>query len=119
MQANSTMYQNKKRKTAPLLKKGDKIYLFTKNLKINKRRSKKLDHVRVESFFIKNVKGQINYELNLLIDARIFFVFHIFVLESTHSNTSIQKTFRYSPQKNQEYEIKRILQKQGQQHLIK
>ena len=95
MQKKSTKYQNKKRKMTPLLKKRNKIYLHTKNLKINKERSKKLDHVKVESFFIKNVKGLINYELNLLVDAKIFLVFHVFILKSTHSNTLIQTTFRY------------------------
>ena len=89
MQRNSTTYQNKRRKTTPLLKEGDKVYLLTKNLKINKRRSKKLDHVKVESFFIKIIKGRINYELNFSIDAKIFFIFHISMLKSTHSNTSI------------------------------
>ena len=78
-----------------LLKKRNKVYLHTKNLKINKERSKKLNHVKVESFFIKIVKESINYELNFFIDARIFFVFHIFVLKSTHSKTSIQIIFRY------------------------
>ena len=89
MQTNSTMYQNKKRKTAPQLKEGDKVYLLTKNLKINKRRNKKLDYVKIESFFIKIIKGRINYELNFFVDARIFSIFHVFVLKSTHSKTSI------------------------------
>ena len=79
----------------PLLKKGNKIYLFTKNLKINKKKSKKLNHVKVESFFIKKVKERINYELNFSIEVKVFFVFHVFVLKSTHSNTLIQITFRY------------------------
>ena len=87
MQEKSTIYQNKKKKMAPLLKEENKIYLFTKNLKINKRRSKKLNHVKVKSFFIKVVKGRMNYELNFLNDARIHFVFHISLLKSTHSNT--------------------------------
>ena len=89
MQTNSTIYQNKKRKTTSLLKKKNKMYLFTKNLKINKKRSKKLDHVKVESFFIKIVKGRINYELNFFVDVKMFLVFHIFVLKFAHSNTSI------------------------------
>ena len=95
------------------------MYLFTKNLKINKKRSKKLDHVKVESFFIKVVKGQINYELNLLVDARIFSIFHVFVLESIHSKTSIQTTFHYKSQENQEYEVEQILQQQDQRYLVK
>ena len=103
---------------APLLKEGDKIYLLTKNLKINKKRSKKLNHVKVEPFFIKAVKGRINYELDLPADARIYSVFHIFVLESAHSNTSIQTTFRYE-REDQEYEVEQILQQQNQQYLVK
>ena len=89
MQTSLVTYQNKKRKTTFLLKKKNKIYFFTKNLKINKRRSKKLNHVKVESFFIKVVKGRINYELNFFINAKIFLVFHVFVLKSTHSKTLI------------------------------
>ena len=109
MQKNSTTYQNKKRKTTPLLKEGNKTYFFTKNLKINKRKSKKLDHVKVESFFIKVVKDQINYELNFFVDIKIFFIFHVFMLKSTHSNTLIQKIFRYRSQEDQEHEVEQIL----------
>ena len=109
MQTNSTTYQNKKRKTTSQLKERNKVYLITKNLKINKRKNKKLDHVKIKSFFIKVVKGRINYELNLLVDAKIFSIFHVFVLKLTHSKTSIQTTFRYQSQENQEYEVKQIL----------
>ena len=119
MQRKSTKYQNKKRKMTPLLKKGDKVYLFTKNLKINKKKSKKLDHVKVESFFIKIIKGRINYELNLLENAKIFLVFHISILKSIHSKTSIQITFQYQSQENDEFEVKKILKKKGQEYLVK
>ena len=119
MQKSSIKYQNKKRKTTPLLKKRNKIYLFTKNLKINKRKNKKLDHVKVESFFIKVVKERINYELNFFVDAKIFLVFHVSILKSIHSKTSIQITFRYQSQKNDEFEIEKILKKKGQKYLVK
>ena len=82
------------------MKKEDKAYLYTRNLKINKGRNKKLDHVKVESFFVKIIKKSINYELNFFVNVKIFFVFHIFVLKSTHSNMSIQTIFRYQSQKN-------------------
>jgi len=36
----------------PLLKKGDKVYLYIKNLK-SKRLSKKLDYIKVRPFLIK------------------------------------------------------------------
>ena len=72
-----------------LLKKRNKMYLHIKNLKINKEKSKKFDHIKVKSFFIKIVKGSINYELKFLVDIKIFLVFYIFMLKSTHSNTLI------------------------------
>ena len=37
---------DKKLKMAPQLKKGDKVYLLTKNWKVKKPRTKKLDHVK-------------------------------------------------------------------------
>ena len=119
MQRSSTIHQNKKRKMTLLLKEGNKVYLLTKNLKINRKRSKKLNHVKIESFFIKSVKGRVNYELNLSIDAKIFLVFHTSILEFAHSNTSIQITFRYKSQEDQEYEVEQILRQEGQQYLVK
>ena len=53
---------NKKRKMYPQLKKGDKVYLNTKNLK-SKRPSKKLDYVKVGPFLVKQPKGPVDYEL--------------------------------------------------------
>jgi len=110
MQIRSTKYQNKKRKMAPQLKKGDKVYLLTKNLKI-KKKSKKLDHVKVEPFFIKEVKGSVNYELDLLKDAKVFLVFHISLLKSADPSTPIQGTFHYHPQEEDRFEVERILEK--------
>jgi len=118
MQIKSTKYQNKKRKMTPQLKEEDKVYLLTKNLKIRKK-SKKLDHVKIESFFIKAVKRSINYELDLPKNAKVFLVFHISLLESADLSTSIQKTFHYKSQKKNRFEVKEILKKKGQQYLVK
>jgi len=70
------------------------MYLLTKNLKI-KKKSKKLNYVKIELFFIKVVKESINYELDLLKNAKVFLIFYISLLESVDSNTFIQKTFHY------------------------
>ena len=88
MQEHSGNYQNKKRKTAPQLKKGDKVYLLTKNLK-TRTPSKKLDHIKVGPFFIKEVKGSQNFELDLLKDAKVHPVFHISLLEPADPGTPI------------------------------
>jgi len=98
MQIRSAKYQNKKRKMASQLKKGDKVYLLTKNLKIRKK-SRKLDHVKVEPFFIKEVKEPVNYELD--------------------PSTSIQETFHYHSQEENRFEVERILEKKSQRYLVK
>jgi hypothetical protein len=94
------------------------MYLLTKNLRIRKK-SKKLDHVKVESFFIKAVKGPINYELDLPKDVRVFSVFHISLLKSVDPSTPIQETFHYKSQKKNRFKVERILKKKGQQYLVK
>ena len=43
---------NKKRKNRPQLKKRNKVYLLTKNIK-SKRLSKKLDYIKVRLFLVK------------------------------------------------------------------
>jgi len=88
MQERSIRYQNKKRKTTPQLKEKDKIYLFIKNLRTRKL-SKKLNYIKVESFLVKKTKRSINYELDLLKNAKVFLVFYISLLKSIDSSTSI------------------------------
>ncbi len=94
------------------------MYLLTKNLKTRKK-SKKLDHVKVESFFIKVVKESINYELDLPKDAKVFLVFHISLLEPVDPSTPIQETFHYYPQEENRFEIEKILEKRDQRYLVK
>jgi len=118
MQERSAKYQNKKRKMAPQLKEEDKVYLLTRNLK-TKKKSRKLNHVKVEPFFIKIVKRSVNYELDLPKDAKVFLVFHVSLLESVDLNTPIQETFHYRAQEKSRYEVERILKQQGQNYLIK
>jgi hypothetical protein len=118
MQIRSAKYQNKKRKMASQLKERNKMYLLTKNLKIRKK-SKKLNHVKVESFFIKKVKRLVNYELDLPKNAKVFLVFHISLLESVDPNTPIQETFHYHSQKENRFEVEKILEKRDQRYLVK
>lgn len=119
MQTRSAKYQNKKRKMAPQLKEGDKVYLLTKNLKVKKPRRKKLDHVRVGPFLIKAVKGPVNYELDLPKDAKVFPVFHISLLEPADPSTPIQETFHYKSQEGDRYEVEQILEQRDQRYLVK
>ena len=122
MQNTSIKYQNKKRKMTSQLKKRNKVYLSTKNLKYrkkNKKKNKKFDSIKTESFFIKTVKESINYELNLSTDVKVFSVFHVSLLKSVDSDTFIQNIFHYEIQKDDEYEIEKILNNQNQKYFIK
>ena len=109
---------NKKRKNGPQLKEGDKVYLLTKNLRIT-RPSRKLDHVKVGPFLIKKVRGSVNYELELLPDAKVHPVFHVSLLEPADSNTPLQETFHYKVEEETEFEVERILHQVGQKYLVK
>ena len=93
-QRRAISYVNQKRKTAPQLKKGDKVYLLTKNLR-TRRPTKKLDHVKVGPFFISEQRGPVNYRLDLPKDAKVHPVFHVSLLELANPRTLIQKTFYY------------------------
>ena len=79
-----------KKKNKPQLKKKNKIYLLTNNLR-TKRPSKKFDYRKVDLFFIKAVKKLRdikqpvkNYKFNLSRDVRIYLIFDIRFLESAH-----------------------------------
>ena len=109
---------NKKRKMAPQLKKGDKVYLLTKNLK-SRRPTKKLDQVKVGPFFIEEARGPVNYRLRLPADAKIHPVFHISLLEPADAETPCQETFHFVPEEETEFEVEKILEKKGQRYLIK
>ena len=110
-------YVNKKRKKGPQLKEEDKVYLLTKNL-MTKRPTKKLNHTKIESFFIKAVKRSVNYELSLPKNIRIHSIFHINLLKSADLSTLIQKELHFESLK-EEYTVKEILKKKDQKYLIK
>ena len=76
------------------LKERNKIYFFIKYLKYkkkNRKRSKKLDHVKIESFFIKINKKSIVYEFDFSKNVKIHLIFHVSLLKSIDFNTFIQK----------------------------
>jgi hypothetical protein len=93
---------------APQLKRGDKVYLLTKNLR-TKRPSKGLNNVKVRPFLISDQKGPVTYTLNLPLDAKIHLRFHINMLELADPKTPLQKTFHYKAEEENEFEVERII----------
>ena len=63
-----------------MLKKGDKVYLFRKNIKI-KRLSNKLNYKKLGLFKIKEIKRLINYKFKLPNIIKIYFIFYISLLK--------------------------------------
>jgi hypothetical protein len=107
-QNQSILYINKKRKTAPQLKREDKVYLHTKNLR-TKRPSKGLDNIKVRLFLISKRNGLVTYTLELPPDAKIHPRFYISLLEPADPETPLQRTFRYEIEEEKEFKVKKIL----------
>ena len=110
---------DKKLKMAPQLKKGDKVYFLTKNWKVKKPRIKKLDYVKVRLFSVKERTGPVNIRLRLLRNAWVHPNFHISMIELADQSTPLQEIFHYQPEEEQEFKIKYILKRKGQQYLVK
>jgi len=109
-----TLYANKKRDRKSTLKKRNKAYLLRRNIK-TKRSSNKLNHTKLESYKILEIKELINYKLNLSTSMRIHSIFHICLLKSADLNTSIQTESSKidSESQNVEYKVKDILNRQN------
>ena len=86
---------DKKLKIAPQLKKEDKVYLLTRNWKVKKPRTKKLDYVKVRLFSIKERTGLVNVRLRLPRDVQVHPNFHISMIELADQSTLLQETFHY------------------------
>jgi hypothetical protein len=114
-QRNSISYVNKKRKTAPQLKEGDKVYLYTQNLR-TQRPSKGLDHVKVGPFLVSEKNGPVTYTLELPPDTKIYPRFHVKLLEPADPDTPLQRTFRYETEEENEFEIEKTLARRGNNH---
>ena len=89
MQKNISRKENIKRKKTLQLKEKNKVYLLTKNLQLFKEYSRKLNHIKIKSFFIKTQKKLMNFKLNLLYNIKIHKMFHISLLKSINLNTFI------------------------------
>ena len=122
-QQQATSYSNRRRKMAPQLKKGDKAYLLTKNLRTQKKKHKKLDHVKVGPFYISEQISPVNYKLELPPDAKIHPVFHVSLLEPADPETPVETTFYHRAEEETEFEVESIIHarthKGIRQYLIK
>ena len=110
---------DKKSKMAPQLKKGDKVYLLTRNWKTKKPKRKKLDNIKVRLFSVEEKTGLVNIKIRLPRDARVHPNFHILMIEPADQSTPLQETFHYQPEEEQEFKVEQILARKSQQYLVK
>jgi hypothetical protein len=82
-------YANKKRKNSFEYKINDMIWLFTKNIKIE-RLFRKLDHKWIESYKVKKILKDV-CQLNLSSSMKIHNTFHISLLRSTSNDSLIEQ----------------------------
>ncbi len=108
------LYANKRKDREFTFKKKNKAYLLRRNIK-TKRLSNKLNHTKLESYKILEIKESINYKLDLSTSMRIHLIFHICLLKFADLNTSIQTESSEIDSKSQniEYEVKDILNQQN------
>ena len=67
------------------LKKGNKVYLLTKNFK-SKWFSKKLNYIKIRLFKIISKVIEVLYRLDLLLKLKIYSVYYIAMLKLVHRN---------------------------------
>ena len=81
-------YYNRRHQAAPNLKRGDKVYLLTKNIK-SKRPNDKLDFKKIGPFKIIEKLEEVTYRLKLPTTTRINSTFYIALLEPALENATI------------------------------
>jgi len=106
----TSKYYDQRCKDAPILKKGDKVYLLRRNIK-TKRPSNKLDFTKLGPFKIMEKISPVNYKLALPDGMRIHPVFHISLLEPAPRNAKLQTNANVENDEN-EYEVEQILDTQ-------
>jgi hypothetical protein len=100
---------NKKRSEGPDLRKGDKVYLWRRNIR-TKRLSNKLDFLKLGVFEIEDKKGPVNYKLKLPKGMRIHPVFYVSLLEPAYPDAPLdQSTELDGDRLEPEYEVESIL----------
>jgi len=101
---------NKNRVEGPTFKEGDKVFLKRGiHIKTN-RPSGKLDHLRLGPFKVIEVRGPVNYKLELPKSMKIHPVFHVSRLEPAPQDAELAKYVAIETS-DEEYEVEKILDK--------
>ena len=84
--------------------------MLQKNFK-TKQLCEKLDYRRMRAFKIKQQTESMTFKLELLKYFKTHLIIHITLLESASENTKLTKIINVKKYKNQDYVVKKILEK--------
>ena len=81
-----------------------------KNFKI-KQSCEKLNYQKMKAFKIKQQTESVTFELELFKHFKAHFIIHIILIESASENTKLTKIMNVKKYKNQNYIVKKILER--------
>src|SRR5204863_1732371 len=93
-----------------IFKTEQKIYLSCKNFKI-KQSCKKLNYQKMRAFKIKQQTRSMTFKLELSKHFKAHLIIYIILIESASENTKLTKIMNVKKYKNQNYIVKKILEK--------
>jgi len=106
------IYYDKTRFKNITLKKGNKVYLFIRNI-ATRRPSKKLNYKKIRLFKVKrSIKG-INFKLDLPKIIKIYPVFHVSLFKLANNRTPVTKILKKYIKGFFIYDVEKILDKQN------
>jgi len=94
------------------LRKGNKVYLFIRNITI-KKLSKKLNYKKIGLFKVKKSIKNINFKLDLPKTIKIYPIFHALFLKLANKKTPVIKIPKKYIKRFFIYDVEKILNKQN------
>ena len=104
------IYYNLQHENIFIFKMRQKIYLLQENFK-TKWFCEKLDYQKMRAFKIKWQTELVTFELELSEHFKTHFIVHVVLLKSASDNTKLAKIMNVKKYKNQNYIVKKILEK--------
>jgi hypothetical protein len=102
------MYYNKSKLERPRFREKDLVYFLRRNIKIT-RSNNKLNYKKFGSFKVKRNIKNISYEFHFLLTMRIYFIFHISLLELANLDILIRPAPEiYSDLQEEIYTVEKV-----------
>src|SRR6266480_5457914 len=104
------IYYNLQHENIFICKTEQKIYLSQENFK-TKQFCEKLNYQKMRAFKIKQQTESVTFKLELSEHSKTHLIVHVTLLKSASDNTKLARIMNVEEYKNQNYVVKRILEK--------